>query len=99
MPFTTTEIEEFRQLVFDNLTRGLRYVLDAMQDMGLSVEEEHLPYVELVDNARDIRDSEPFPLEFHSTLKSLWEDGNLQRAIERGNEAALPEKYATLAPL
>ncbi|KAF9527910.1 heterotrimeric G-protein alpha subunit, GPA2-like protein [Crepidotus variabilis] len=91
MPFSTTEIEEFRQLVFDNLTRGLRYVLDAMQDMELSVEKEHIPYVELVDNARDLRDGESFPAEYHEALKSLWQDGNLQKTMERGNEAALPE--------
>ena len=92
MPFTTAEIEEFRQLVFDNLTRGLRYVFDAMQDMQLSVDPENLPYVQLVDEARDLRDGEPFPLEYHGALRSLWEDANLQRTMQRGNEAALPEK-------
>ncbi|KAJ6605462.1 hypothetical protein DFH09DRAFT_1121413, partial [Mycena vulgaris] len=31
------ETEFFRQLVFDNLTRGLKYLLDALPDMGLAL--------------------------------------------------------------
>lgn len=92
LPFSPSEIEHYRQLVFDNLTRGLRYVLDAMEDMELEVLEENLPYVELVDGARDLRDGEAFPTEYHPPLKALWADPNVQKAYERGNEAALPEK-------
>jgi hypothetical protein len=33
------ETESFRQLVFDNLTRGLKYLLDALPDMGLALPE------------------------------------------------------------
>jgi len=95
VPFSPSEIEHYRQLIFDNLTRGLRYVLDAMEEMDLKVEEQNNPHVELVDAAKDIRDNEPFPQEYLQPLKSLWEDPNVQKAWERGNEAALPEKYAS----
>ena len=92
VPFSPQEIESYRQLVFDNLTRGLKYLLDAMEDMELEVDEENLKYVEIIENARDLRDGEPFPMEFYNPLKSLWEDPNVQKAWARGNEAALPEK-------
>jgi guanine nucleotide-binding protein subunit alpha len=92
LPFSPSEIEHYRQLVFDNLTRGLRSVLDAMEDMELEVLDENQPYVELVDGARDLRDGEVFPSEYHAPLKALWTDPNVQKAFERGNEAALPEK-------
>jgi len=92
LPFTPSEIEHYRQLVFDNLTRGMRYVLDAMDDMELKVMEENHSHVELIDNARDLRDQEPFPMIYFEPLKALWADPNLQKAVERGNEAALPEK-------
>lgn len=93
VPFSAQEIEIFRQLVFSNLTVGLKYVLDAMQDMDLKVSEENVPHVELIEEPVDIRDGDPFPLNYLEPLKSLWSDPNVQRAWERGNEAALPEKY------
>ena len=92
LPFSPQEIETFRQLVFDNLTRGMKYLLEAMEDMDLKVAEENVPHVDLVESAPDLRDGEPFPMMYYEPLKSLWVDPNVQKAWERGNEAALPEK-------
>ena len=94
--FSSQEREHYRQLIFDNLTRGLKYVLDAMEDMELKVKDGNVQYLDLIENARDIRDGEPFPMEFFEPLKSLWEDPGVQMAFGRGNEAALPEKYVLL---
>ena len=91
VPFSNQEIETYRQLVFDNLTRGMKYLLDAMDDMDLKVSEDNLQYLDVIENARDIRDGEPFPMSYYDPLKSLWEDPSVQKAWERGNEAALPE--------
>ncbi|KAG6915633.1 hypothetical protein DXG01_010634 [Tephrocybe rancida] len=91
LPFTPQEIEQFRQLVFDNLTRGMKYLLEAMEDMELKVSEANISHVDLIENASDLRDGEPFPLNYYEPLKKLWEDPNVQKAWERGNEAALPE--------
>jgi guanine nucleotide-binding protein subunit alpha, other len=91
-PFQPHEIETFRQLTFDNLTRGLKSVLEAMEDMELEVTPENAEHVELITNARDIGDGEPFPMEYYEPLKRLWADESVQKAWERGNEAALPEK-------
>lgn len=92
VPFSAQEIESYRQLVFDNITRGLRYLIEAMDDMDLKVAEENILHVEMVDGAMDIRDGEPFPISFYEPLKSIWADPNVQKAWDRGNEAALPEK-------
>lgn len=91
VPFSPQEIESYRQLVFDNITRGLRYLLDAMDDFEIKVSEENIPNVDIVDNAKDIGDGEPFPTRLIEPLKALWADTHVQRAYERGNEAALPE--------
>lgn len=98
VPFSAQEIESYRQLVFNNLTHGLKYLLDAMEDMDLKVSEENLEHVDLIENAADIRDGEPFPKEFYQPLISLWTDPNVQKAWERGNEAALPEKFVYNPP-
>jgi len=92
VPFQPSEIEHYRQLVFDNLTHGLRYVLNAMVEMELSVSPENMSYVDMIDDAPDLRDGEPFPPDYEVALRALWEDGNVKKAWERGNEAALPEK-------
>ncbi|KAL4069085.1 guanine nucleotide binding protein, alpha subunit [Scleroderma yunnanense] len=98
IPFLPEEIECYRQLVFNNLITGMTYLFDAMDDMGLEVAEEHLPFVEVVRNAHDLRDHEPFPVAFYEPLRNLWEDKGVQKAYQRGNEAALPENLAYFFP-
>ena len=92
IPFTPTEIEHYRQLIFINLTRGLRSVLDAMIDMELALSPENMAYIDMIDNVPDLGDGDPFPPEYQVALRKLWEDENLKKAWNRGNEAALPEK-------
>ncbi|KAJ7212737.1 G-protein alpha subunit-domain-containing protein [Mycena rebaudengoi] len=63
-PFSLQETESFRQLVFINLTNGLKAVFDAMLDMGLEmkVEDEQVKAdMELIEGAEDLGDGEPFP--------------------------------------
>jgi len=94
VPFSTQEVESFRQLIFNNLTHGLKYVLDSMEDMQLVVSTENREHIELIESANDLRDGEVFPGEFYEPLMQLWNDKGVQQAWERGNEAALPENLA-----
>lgn len=98
VPFSPQEIEFYRQLVFENLTRGMGYLLDAMLDMELEVEEQNQQHIEMIVNARDLRDREPFPMEYYEPLKSLWQDDIVQKAWQRGNEAALPDNLQYFFP-
>ncbi|KZP22079.1 heterotrimeric G-protein alpha subunit, GPA2-like protein [Athelia psychrophila] len=91
IPFDEREIEMYRQLVFNNLTRGMQALLESMEDMELEVAPDNVDYIDLIENAPDLRDSEPFPTTFYEPLQSLWADKNVQKAWSRGNEAALPE--------
>jgi len=94
VPFSSQEVESFRQLIFNNLTHGLKYVLDSMEDMGLEVSPDNGQHIELVENADDLRDGEVFPPSFYEPLVALWNDPGVQRAWDRGNEAALPENLS-----
>jgi len=94
VPFSSQEVESFRQLIFNNLTHGLKYVLDSMEDMQLAVSPENTEHIELIETANDLRDGEVFPPDFYEPLKQLWNDRGVQQAWERGNEAALPENLA-----
>ena len=91
VPFSPSESVHYRQLVFDNLIRGLRYLLDSMEDMDLKISEENLPHWNLIDGVRDIRDREPFPINYYEPLKALWNDPNVQKGWAQRNEAVLPE--------
>ncbi|KAK0432919.1 heterotrimeric G protein alpha subunit 4 [Armillaria borealis] len=91
VPFSPQEIESYRQLAFDNLTGGLKCILDAMEDMGLKVSEDNSGCIDVIDSARYLKDGEPFPMEYLEPLKVLWHDPGIRTAWERGNEAALPE--------
>ncbi|KAH8831149.1 guanine nucleotide binding protein, alpha subunit [Flagelloscypha sp. PMI_526] len=94
--WTPREIESYRQLVFDNLVRGMKTVLDAMEDMQIEpsplIVENH--WMDVLEETHDVKDGEPFPMEYRSILQSLWADSTVQQAISRGNEAALPENLA-----
>ena len=92
VPFSTQEIENYRQLVFSNLTYGLRYVLEAMEEMELEVADDNAKYLEVMAEVSDLSDGEPFPVHYLEPLRALWADVNVQKACSRGNEAALPEK-------
>ena len=92
VPFSTQEVESYRQLVFNNLTHGMKYLIDAMDDMGIEIPDSVAEYVPMIEDAVDLRDGQPFPLEYLGPLHKLWEDPNVQKAWFRGNEAALPEK-------
>ncbi|KAH8101422.1 heterotrimeric G protein alpha subunit 4 [Cristinia sonorae] len=91
VPFSTSEIESYRQLVFNNLTHGMKYLIDSMDDMDIPLPEEYADYVQMIEDATDLRDGQPFPIEFLEPLRKLWDDPSVQKAWERGNEAALPE--------
>jgi guanine nucleotide-binding protein subunit alpha len=92
IPFDAREIEGYRQLVFNNITQGMQALLESMEDMDLKVSEENRDHIDLIENAPDIRDGEPFPKSFYEPLKNLWTDKHVQQAWVRGNEAALPDK-------
>lgn len=92
IPFDHREVEMYRQLIFNNLTRGMQALLESMDDMDLKLSPENQEYIDMIENAADLCDGEAFPMSFYEPLKSLWLDTNVQKAWERGNEAALPEK-------
>ena len=90
--FSPSEIEHHRHVIFENLTRGLRCVLEAMKDMDLLPQPKNLRYAEMIQHAVGIQDGEPYPSEYCEPLKCLWSDPNIQNALRCGNEVVLPEK-------
>ena len=92
VPFTQSEVESYRQLVFANLVQGMRYTFDAMEDMDLKLADANRDHADFVLDAPDLKDGQPFPEAYREPFRALWEDKNLRQAVARGNEAALPDK-------
>jgi len=57
----------------------------------MKVSAENVQYVEVIDSAGDLVKGEPFSVALYQPLKALWNDPKVQKAYDRGNEAALPE--------
>jgi guanine nucleotide-binding protein subunit alpha len=94
VPFTPGEVENYRALVFSNLTYGLKCVLDALDELELRLAPAAAPAATLVEDAPDIKDGQPFPAHYAPALAELWADPAVQATVARGNEFALPEKCA-----
>ncbi|KAL7409655.1 guanine nucleotide binding protein, alpha subunit [Mrakia frigida] len=91
VPFTPSENEHYRQLVFSNLVSGMRTIIDTMDQWEMCVAPDNRRNVAIVDAAPDLQTGQAFPIEYMRPLLSLWTDPEVQRCYERGNEAALPE--------
>ncbi|KAJ7064053.1 heterotrimeric G protein alpha subunit 4 [Mycena amicta] len=70
-PFNAQEKESFRQLVFDNLTRGLKYTLEALPSLDLEPPPDLGDDIALIDAATDLGDGEVFPQEYLGSLQRL----------------------------
>lgn len=92
VPFSPQEIEHYRQQILNNLTQGMKSILDALPAMGFKLLKENLPHAKLISNAKEVKKSEPYPTQYLISLRKLWEDPAIRQTWARRNEAALPEK-------
>jgi hypothetical protein len=96
--FTPDEVENYRHLVFKNLTYGMKCVVDALKRLLLPLDPAHASAVALLDNPPDIHCGEPSPPEYEAVLAALWLDPTVCQVIERGYELAIIERCACLRP-
>ena len=94
VPFTRDEIESYRQLIWLNITDGLRRALRRMHSSGSFVSDENRElYHGLNERSDDLKDDERFPQEYRHPIEWLWTDPNVQAVYRSGNELGLPDKY------
>ena len=77
-PYSLQERETIRLQVFQHLTRGMLRLLSELDHLELSLSNDNQRYAELVRNAGDLHDGEPFPTPLYHALSSLWDDPNVQ---------------------
>lgn len=93
--FTRTERKQWRVVIFTNLVHAFQVIFSAMQEQGREFENPvNVRYAEAVAADPDISPEEPFPANCLNPFRSLWEDGQLQTAMVKGNEYALHDNLS-----
>ncbi|KAI8093262.1 putative Gpa2-guanine nucleotide-binding protein alpha-2 subunit [Halteromyces radiatus] len=88
--FDAAERESFRHIVFSNITLTVQTILEAMESLDIKFEDKQLEeYIPLFDSPPAIKKGEPYPLDYLSPLKRLWNDAGVQNACSQGNTFAL----------
>lgn len=90
--FTSSEREQYRQIIFSNLAISMRMMLEAMESFGIALERDaNDDHIDLLIEEREIGQREPMPREFLVAFKDMWADSGVQVAVRRGNEYALQD--------
>jgi guanine nucleotide-binding protein subunit alpha len=93
VPLTPVELEKYRQLVFHNLTYGMKSVLDILSQHQLSLNPALASAVALLNDPPDLYDGEPYPYVYEAALSTLWKEPAVYETIERSSEFELLEWY------
>ncbi|KAJ7860228.1 G-protein alpha subunit-domain-containing protein [Mycena olivaceomarginata] len=90
--FSSSEIEAYRRLAFDNVIQGMRLLLASLPSLGLNLPDALRP----AETATDLRHDAPFPADFSDAITALWNHSTVQEARRRGRETALQENLPYL---
>lgn len=88
--YSQEEKEAFKEIIFSNTVQSMRVILEAMQNMGISLQypENHQNMAIIMDLPNQI-EAEVFPPEVANAVKSLWADAGVQACYERSREYQL----------
>lgn len=90
--FELQELKAFRQVVYENIVRGMKVLIDARSKLGIAFEreDESLPLANFVfgfDN--NIKLEEAVFLQYVPAIARLWTDSGIQTAFDRRHEYQL----------
>lgn len=89
--FETEAIHEFQSIVYQNIIRGMRVLVDAREKLCIPWESENnanlAPFLLRVDNVMQF-DTKVF-MEYAVYIQQLWQDHGIQEAYERRREFQL----------
>ncbi|KAJ7624459.1 G-protein alpha subunit-domain-containing protein [Roridomyces roridus] len=95
LPFSSSEIEHWRQIIFDNMTRGMHYIMEELIDRGLEVPIAHRLEAALMEELYDIGEDEPFQMDYVNAFHTLWNVPVIRAAVQDAmGECAFPENLA-----
>lgn len=91
LKFEGDVLNEFRAIIYHNIIRGMRVLVDAREKLGIEWENNNnssfAPYMLRVDNVMQF-DTKVF-LEYAVCVAELWKDAGIRAAYERRREFQL----------
>lgn len=89
--FETEAIHEFQSIVYQNIIRGMRVLVDAREKLQIPWSNENnsrlAPFLLRVDNVMQF-DTKVF-MEYAVYIQQLWQDPSIQQAYDRRREFQL----------
>ncbi|KAL7412629.1 guanine nucleotide binding protein, alpha subunit [Mrakia frigida] len=102
VPFTESEISDYRALMYRNLIEGLHLLLDLCDELEIELDPSILPIAESLSSiphtpGYEGNDFSPlFPQEVKGDALAIWSDPGLQEVWKRSREVAVPENLPYL---
>lgn len=93
--YTNEELKDFRFIVFTNIIRSIKNLIEATQTLGIEIEEEEnkVRATKIADLDDDfvMYVSKIWDYNMGSDIEHLWQDPGIKKAYERRNEFQLDD--------
>ena len=87
--FTEADRLAHREIIFGNTIQSMKTVLQAIEDLGLSILPENIPHAELVRGLAANIKATHLPREIYQAIEALRKDPGVEKAVVRSNEYQL----------
>ncbi|KAI8093266.1 guanine nucleotide binding protein, alpha subunit [Halteromyces radiatus] len=87
--YSRDEREAFKEIIFSNTIQSMRVILEAMQHMDVSLEDDHRHYATIIMEQPPQIERDFLPPEVTQAVKILWKDPHLLSVFERSREYQL----------
>ncbi|OZJ02872.1 hypothetical protein BZG36_03799 [Bifiguratus adelaidae] len=93
--FSPVERENFRLVVFSNMTEAMHAMLQAMEQLKIPMEsKQNLAYVPLFSESPSITPGKTYPRDYYRPIKALWADSGVQEAFRHSNTFPLNDNVS-----
>ncbi|KAG9286883.1 hypothetical protein G9A89_012433 [Geosiphon pyriformis] len=88
--YSPEERESFKEIIFSNTVQSMRVILDAMDNMSLSLRNEsNQRYANIIMNLPNQIEGDNLPPDVSTAIKCLWADQAVQDCFRRSREYQL----------
>ena len=88
--YSQDERESFKEIIFSNTVQSMRVILEAMENMGISLKSEgNKKYINVIMNLPNQIEGDQLPSEVSMAIKCLWGDRGVLECFNRSREYQL----------
>src|ERR1043165_5972019 len=88
--YSQEERESFKEIIFSNTVQSMRVILEAMENMGLSLKNDgNQKHVTTITSLPNQIEGDHLPSEVSTAIKCLWADQGVLECFNRSREYQL----------